>query len=281
MEMIYTCVSQHRIIPLELYEADEYETDNNDDNDTSNSANKSKKNIARKIIIKRFTELFVKPYPYEVEEEPLPQTVQICELSTSQRYKTSNIRNIVIKNVKIGTSTENNPQQNTSHKKMHSQGEIQKEREYTLNELSEICDDWVRHSTVQKVIIIIIIIFFFFKKKKSDGNIDYTLMAHTVGEFIAVEMIFDVVCVGPNFLTFGHFFDKLDQITHKGMKRREEGYNLLFQVQKKKNNNNLYGLVCMYVCVYVPVTSFEYNGVYIPWIDKNWDILDDYTTWNM
>ncbi|ETN99531.1 U4/U6.U5 small nuclear ribonucleoprotein component, partial [Reticulomyxa filosa] len=81
-DYIKACVSQHRIIPLELYAADEHETDDNDNNDDDD---KSKKNVARKSVInsfitdKRFAELFVKPYPDAVEEESLPQTVQEFE----------------------------------------------------------------------------------------------------------------------------------------------------------------------------------------------------------
>ncbi|ETO06218.1 hypothetical protein RFI_31180, partial [Reticulomyxa filosa] len=37
-----------------------------------------------------------------------------------------------------------------SENKLKESTEIQKEREYALNELSEICDDWIRHSAVRK-----------------------------------------------------------------------------------------------------------------------------------
>ncbi|ETO14955.1 hypothetical protein RFI_22413, partial [Reticulomyxa filosa] len=70
-DSIKACVPQHRIILLELYAADEHETNDNDDDNTNNSANKSKKNVARKSVIKRFTELFIKPYPNAIEEESL------------------------------------------------------------------------------------------------------------------------------------------------------------------------------------------------------------------
>ena len=129
-----------------------------------------------------------------------------------------------------------------------------KQREYVLQDLNQICQEWVtasarKHNHPEEFVANSKVRLFAF------GS--YRLDVHSLGDDV------DLLCVGPNFLTRDMFFDELGSI-----------------LQENACIEHFYAVRN----AYVPVMSFKYNNVDIDMVyaqlqiellDATWDINDD------